>query len=96
MFLVKKENIATLTELTPQQAKSLLRDSTNNTFEEKYKPLKQRMLKNGFDKNAPIIVDDEMMVCDGHHRLTVALELNLNVWIIVDRPLPDFYENRIS
>ena len=43
MFLVKKENIATLTELTPQQAKSLLRDSTNNTFEEKIRGFRKKI-----------------------------------------------------
>lgn len=49
--------------------------------------IKQSIIKRGFLKSKPVIVDNEGYIKDGHHRLAAAQELNKPVCYVVDDSL---------
>jgi ParB-like chromosome segregation protein Spo0J len=89
----KKESRKVLTaELKVQKTYLELVPRPSN---EDYQRLKDNIAFNGFDDANPIIINEEMIVLDGHTRLQIAKELGLEWAYAIVKDLGDHYDEKI-
>jgi len=86
-----KNRKGTLMELTPKEIKELQTNNSNRlhgvakaTQSYRLKNLKKNMQKYGFRRAFPIVLNDDLVICDGHHRARACVDLKINGWVLID------------
>jgi len=62
---------------------------------EDYQRLKESIARDGFDEAKPIVVNEDLVVLDGHTRLQIALELGLEWVYVIIKDLADHYAEKM-
>ncbi|MFA6270017.1 MAG: DNA methyltransferase [Candidatus Paceibacterota bacterium] len=63
--------------------------------EEDYQRLKESMARDGFDWAKPIVVNEDLVVLDGHTRLQIARELGLEWVYAITKDVGDHYAEKL-
>jgi hypothetical protein len=63
--------------------------------DEDYRRLKENIGRNGFDPAKPIVVNEDMVVLDGHTRQQIARELGLEWVYAIVKDVGDHYDEKI-
>ncbi len=86
---IKRKGV--LLELTPKELAELLPNKNNRmnvkggrAKRARLNPIKENILTHGYKRAFPIVINDDLIICDGHHRAEACVELNVNGWVIVD------------
>lgn len=81
----------TLIKVSATELKSLLPNNANRlagvaktTHRSRLRRITESMRKFGFKKAFPIVINDDFVICDGHHRAEVACSLGIEGYVLVD------------
>jgi hypothetical protein len=88
---MNKSRKGTLLELSPGEIADLQKNDSNRlvgvkkeTHNVRLKNLKKNMMRYGYRRAFPIVLDDNLVICDGHHRALACIELGINGWVLID------------
>ena len=89
---MKSKRKGTLLQLTVKELKNDLKSSPNNrldgvtsqVFRNRLNAIKNNITKFGFKKGLPIIVNEDFVICDGHHRVRACIELGVMGYVLID------------
>lgn len=89
--MMNKTRKGTLLEITPDEIKNLKLNDSNrlvgvqkSAYLQRLNNLKKNMQKFGFRRAFPIVLNDDLVICDGHHRAQACIDLNINAWVLID------------
>ena len=78
-------------ELTPEEIKDLQTNVSNRMAGVKKRTksvrlaiIKKNMKKYGSRRAFPIVLNEDLVICDGHHRAEVCVDLGINGWVLID------------
>jgi hypothetical protein len=89
---MKSKRKGTLLQLTVKELKNDLKSSANNRLEgvttqvhrNRLNAIKNNIAKFGYKKGLPVIVNEELVICDGHHRVRACIELGVEAYVLID------------
>lgn len=78
-------------EVTPKDLKDLVPNPLNridgvhkDVHKLRLNNLKRNLVKYGYKRGFPIILDKDLVICDGHHRVEACIDLKMNAFVLVD------------
>ena len=87
----RKYKKGTLLKVSAEELKSLMPNNANRLAGVAKQPQRGRirritesMKKFGFKKAFPIVINEDFVICDGHHRAEVACSLGIEGYVLVD------------
>jgi len=88
---MNKSKKGVLLEVTPEEIKDLQRNGSNRmvgvtrtAYTNRLKNLKKNMEKYGYRRAFPIVLNEDLVICDGHHRAQACEELGINGYVLID------------
>ena len=88
---MNKSKKGVLLEVTPEEIKDLKRNGSNRmvgvtrtAYTNRLKNLKKNMEKYGYRRAFPIVLNEDLVICDGHHRAQACEELGINGYVLID------------
>ena len=88
---INKTRKGTLMQLSPEEIKSLQTNDSNrvsgvakSTKSKRMTVLKKNLKKYGYRRAFPIVLNEDLVICDGHHRAQACVDLGINGWVLID------------
>lgn len=78
-----KITAAEMHDLLPNKS-NRLHGVSKDTHSRRIKTIRENMEKFGFKKAFPIVLNEDLIICDGHHRAEAASQLNIGGWVLID------------
>tara|TARA_R100000458_G_C8249857_1_gene227037 strand:+ start:163 stop:966 length:804 start_codon:yes stop_codon:yes gene_type:complete len=89
--IMNKTRKGTLLEITPAEIKALKLNDSNrlvgvkkDAYQIRLNNLKKNMQKYGYRRAFPIVLNEDLIICDGHHRAQACIDLGISAWVIID------------
>ena len=88
---MKQKKKGVLMQISAKELSDLIPNSNNRVdgvikqvTQRRVRQIKENMVQFGYKRGLPVIINDELVICDGHHRVQAAIELDIPAWVLID------------
>ena len=88
---MKQKKKGVLMQISAKELSDLIPNSNNRVdgvikqvTQRRVRQIKENMVQFGYKRGLPVIINDELIICDGHHRVQAAIELDIPAWVLID------------